>query len=96
MTVQEIDGFNPQYRRTNRNNDIKGMEAYIQRNNERIGTVSNILEDTNSYSCYFVLDLDAQSKKVLLPANRSQIDHEAGFVYVIGLSKEQMRYLPEF
>ena len=98
MIVRQIDEFTPHYRRTSRNNDIKGMDAYIQRTNERIGTVTDDLENTNSHSCYFVLDLDAQtfSKRVLLPVTRSQIDHEAGFVYVIGLSREQTRYLPEF
>ncbi|MBV9386928.1 MAG: PRC-barrel domain-containing protein [Chroococcidiopsidaceae cyanobacterium CP_BM_ER_R8_30] len=98
MKVREIDGFIPQYRKTNRNNDVKGMEAYLQKNNERIGTVTDILEDTNNHSCYLVLNLDAQtsSKKVLLPVTQSQIDHEADFVYVIGLSREQIRYLPEF
>lgn len=98
MRVQGIDEFEQYFCRSCQNSYIQGMEAYAQKTNERIGTVSDVLEDKKLHSCYFVLDLDAQTftKKVLLPANRSQLDHEAGFVYVIGLSREQARYLPEF
>lgn len=98
MTVQDIHGFDQCFCKASRNNDIQGMEAYAQKTNERIGTISDVLEGKKIHSCYFVLDIDTQTstKKVLLPANRAQIDHEAGFVYVIGLSREQARYLPEF
>ena len=98
MPLLKINEFDPQYNESFQGNDIKGMDVYTQTNNEKLGTVNDIIVDDQGHFRYLVIDISGwiAGKKVLLPVGRSQIDNKAGRIYAVGLSKEQAQNLPEF
>jgi len=54
------------------------MSVYTQVNNEKIGTVNDIIVDDQGQFRYLAIDLGFWifGKKILLPVGRTQIDHE--------------------
>lgn len=97
MPLQKINDFDPNYQETIEG-DIQGMAVYTQDNNEKIGTVSDIIVDEQGHFRYFVVDLGFWifGKKVLLPVGRTQIDSQADRVYAVGMTRKQAEDLPEF
>jgi uncharacterized protein YrrD len=59
--------------------EIKGYDVYADRNDEKIGSVKNILVDESGHFRYLVVDTGFWifGKQVLLPVGRSSIDHKA-------------------
>jgi uncharacterized protein (TIGR02271 family) len=98
MALHKLADFAPNYRQTIQGNDIQGLGVYTDRNDERIGTVSDVLVDEEGHFRYLVVDLGFWifGKKVLLPVGRSRIDYDASRVYAIGMTREQAENLPEF
>ncbi|CEJ46411.1 DUF2382 domain-containing protein [Umezakia ovalisporum] len=98
MSLHKLADFAPNYHENIQGKDIKGLGVYTDRNNEKIGTVSDVLVDEEGRFRYLVVDLGFWifGKKVLLPVGRSRIDYDADRVYVIGLTREQAENLPEF
>ncbi len=97
MALLKLEDFDPKYRESFDNNDIKGMGVYID-GDQKIGTVSDVLVDEQGNFRYFVIELGfwVSGKKVLLPVGRSRIDHNSDRVYAVGMSEEQAEKLPEF
>jgi len=87
--------FRSNYREAFDGNDIKGIDVYAQRTNEKIGTISEILVDEQGNFRYFVVDLGLDfGKKVLLPLGRARVDHNAARVYAVGWqNSKQKTYL---
>jgi uncharacterized protein (TIGR02271 family) len=98
MALYKLQDFDPNYRETFQDKDIKGQGVYTEGSNEKVGTVSEILVDDEGHFRYLVIDLGFWifGKKVLLPIGRSHIDYDSDRVYVIGLTREQAENLPEF
>ncbi|MBD2773663.1 DUF2382 domain-containing protein [Iningainema tapete] len=98
MALYKITDFDPNYRDTFQGNDIKGLGVYTEGNDEKIGTVSEILVDEEGRFRYLVVDLGFWifGKKVLLPVGRSRVDYNSDRVYAVGLTREQADNLPEF
>lgn len=98
MVLYKLEDFDPQYRTTFEDKDIKGLGVYTERNDEKIGTVHDALVDENGHFRYLVVDLGFWifGKKVLLPIGRTRIDYNNDRVYALGLTKEQAEDLPEF
>jgi uncharacterized protein (TIGR02271 family) len=98
MALLKLKDFDPDYRNTFDGDDVLGMDVYTDRNNEKIGTVSDVLVDEQGHFRYLVLDLGFWifGKKVLLPIGRSQIDDQAHRIYASGMTREQAENLPEF
>lgn len=98
MALHRLTAFDPNYSETFQEHDIKGLGVYTDINNEKIGTVSDVLVDEEGHFRYLIVDLGFWifGKKVLLPVGRSRIDYEAHRVYAIGMTKEQAEDLPEF
>ena len=98
MALHRLADLAPNYRETIQGNDIQGLGVYTDRTDERIGTVSDVLVDEEGHFRYLVVDLGFWifGKKVLLPVGRSRIDHDAGRVYALGMTREQAENLPEF
>jgi len=97
MALVNIADFDPNYRESFNENDIKGMDLYTD-GDEKIGTVSDVLVDEEGLFRYFVVDLGfwILGKKVLLPVGRSRLDHNSNCIYAVGMTKEQAENLPEF
>jgi uncharacterized protein (TIGR02271 family) len=97
MPLQNLNNFDPNYRESFGDNDIKGRTVYSEAG-DKIGTISDVLVDEQGNFRYFVVDLGFWifGKKVLLPVGRSRIDENADRVYALGMTREQAENLPEF
>ena len=97
MPLVKIQDYDPDYRDSLGDSDLKGMGVYTQAD-EKIGTIHDILVDEDGQFRYLVVDLGFWifGKQVLLPVGRSQIDQGSDRVYAIGMTREQAEDLPEF
>lgn len=97
MALVKIEDFDPEYRDSLGDSDLKGMSVYTQAD-EKIGTIHDILVDEEGQFRYLVVDLGFWifGKKVLLPVGRSQVDQASDRVYAIGMTRAQAENLPEF
>jgi uncharacterized protein (TIGR02271 family) len=98
MVLYKLVDFDPNYQDSFQGNDIKGLGVYTETNDEKIGSVNDVLVDDEGHFRYLIVDLGFWifGKKVLLPVGRSRIDYGASRVYAIGLTREQAENLPEF
>lgn len=97
MVLYKLEDFDPTYR-DSFGDEIKGYDVYADRNDEKIGSVKNILVDESGHFRYLVVDTGFWifGKQVLLPVGRSSIDHNAQRIHALGFTKEQAENLPEF
>jgi uncharacterized protein (TIGR02271 family) len=97
MALMKLEDFDPDYRQSFDNNDIKGHSVYTEAD-EKIGKVNDVLVDEEGHFRYFIVDLGFWifGKQVLLPVGRTRIDHSADRVYAVGMSRDQAENLPEF
>ncbi|OWY64314.1 photosystem reaction center subunit H [cyanobacterium TDX16] len=98
MVLHKLEDFEPNYTDAFDGNDIKGYEVYSDRDNEKVGTVKNILVDESGRFRYLIVDTGFWifGKQVLLPVGRMRIDRGDRRVYAMGFTKEQAEALPEF
>lgn len=98
MVLFKLEDFDSDYRNTFGGDEIKGYDVYAERNDEKIGTLKNILVDESGKFRYFVVDTGFWifGKQVLLPVGRSSIDQNARHINAVGFTKEQAENLPEF
>lgn len=98
MALIKIKDFDPNYREVFGGHDLKGIDVYSDVNNEKIGSVNDLLVDEQGYFRYFVIDLGfwGFGKKVLLPMGRSHLTDDGQRVYALGFTKQQVEHLPEF
>ncbi len=98
MVLIKIKDFDPHYEDTFGGSDIKGLSVYADIDDNRIGSVHDLLVDYEGHFRYLVVDLGfwGFGKKVLLPVGRSRIDSNSECIYTVGFTKEQAERLPEF
>ncbi|NJL83114.1 MAG: DUF2382 domain-containing protein [Chloroflexaceae bacterium] len=100
MALYRIADFNPQYRQDAfEGKDVKGFEVYTERNEEKIGTVDDILVDQNGRFRYLAIDSGnwMSGKRMLLPVGRAKVDRNRDRVFAIGLhNRRQVEQLPEY
>lgn len=100
MALFKIEDFNPNYRKDAFDgDDVKGLEVYAGKTDEKIGTIHDVLVDDTGRFRYFVIDTGFWifGKKVLLPVGRCHIDADVRRIYAIGLAnQEQAAKLPEY
>jgi len=96
MVLYKLEDFDTNYQDAFDGNDIKGYEVYSDRDNEKVGTVKNILVDESGRFRYLVVDTGFWifGKQVLLPVGRIRIEGDRR-IYAIGFTKEQAEALPE-
>lgn len=77
--------------------DIKNYSVYSEQD-DKIGTVDDILVDESGSFRYFVIDTGFWifGKKVLLPVGRANIDYNQHRLYALGMTREQVESLPEY
>lgn len=97
MALVKLEDFDPNYRESFDERDVKGMGVYAE-GDEKIGTVSDALVDEEGHFRYFIVDLGFWifGKKVLLPVGRSRVDYDADRIYAVGMTREQADHLPEY
>jgi stress response protein YsnF len=98
MVLYKLEDFDTNYQDAFDGNDIKGYEVYSDLDNEKVGTVKNILVEESGRFRYLVVDTGFWifGKQVLLPVGRIRIDTGDRRVYAVGFTKEQAEALPEF
>lgn len=100
MALYKIEDFNPNYRQDAFDGeDVKGLDVYAGRTDDKIGTIDDVLVDETGRFRYLVIDTGFWifGKKVLLPVGRCHIDVDRQRVYAIGLAnKDQAERLPEY
>jgi uncharacterized protein (TIGR02271 family) len=100
MPLFKIADFNPNYRQDSFDGeDVKGLDVYAGKTDEKIGTIHDVLVDETGRFRYFVIDTGFWifGKKVLLPVGRCHIDANVRRIYAIGIAtKEQAEKLPEY
>ncbi len=95
----KIKDFNPDYKRDIfGNEEIKGYDVYADINNEKVGTVQDILVDETGRLRYVVIDTGwwVFGKRVLLPVGCCRIDYSKHNLHALGLTKEQVEDLPDY
>jgi uncharacterized protein (TIGR02271 family) len=97
MVLHKLEEFDPNYRESLDNQDIKGLEVYRDGTDEKIGTVRDALVDDEGRFRYLMVDLGFWifGKKVLLPIGRTRIEYPNNRVYAIGLTRKQAENLPD-
>lgn len=100
MHLFKIGDFNPRYREEAFDGeDVKGLDVYAGRTDEKIGSIDEVLVDGTGHFRYLVIDTGFWifGKKVLLPVGRCHVDVKAQRVYALGLTnKDQAEKLPEY
>jgi uncharacterized protein (TIGR02271 family) len=98
MALHKIADIYPEYREDVFNGeDIKSYSIY-DFNNEKVGSVYDILVDETGHFRYLVIDTGFWifGKKVLLPVGQAKIDYSQERIYALSLTKEQAENLPEY
>ncbi|WP_013324219.1 DUF2382 domain-containing protein [Gloeothece verrucosa] len=99
MSLIKIHDYNPNYKDDIfRGSDIKGYSIYGNLDQDKVGSVYDILVDESGFLRYLVIDtgLWIFGKKVLLPIGRCRIDYANRRVYATDLTREQVESLPEY
>lgn len=97
MVLSKLEDFDPNFEQIFGEDDIRDLDLY-SKNEEKIGSVSDVLVDNNGRFRYLVIStgIGPFGKNILLPIGISRIDYNARRVYVDSLSKEQVENLPEY
>lgn len=98
MVLYKLEEFDENYSDAFGGDDIKSYDVYSTIDDDKIGSVKNIMVDETGRFRYLVVDTGFWifGKKVLLPVGRTRIDTGDRRVYAVGLTKEQVQDLPEF
>ncbi len=98
MALHKLRDFDPNYQETLGGNNIIGFNIYVEKTDEKVGTVADILLDDLGHFRYLVVDFGLWifNKVVLLPIGFSCVEHRIQRVYVLGLTKKQVEDLPEY
>jgi uncharacterized protein (TIGR02271 family) len=98
MVLYKLEEFDTDYPEAFGGDDIKNYDVYSTIDDDRIGSIKNIMVDESGRFRYFVVDTGFWifGKQVLLPVGRSRIDTSDRRIYAVGLTKEQVKDLPEF
>lgn len=100
MALYKLDEFYPNYQQELFDGeDIKGLDVYAGKSDDKIGSIENALVDEQGRFRYFVIDTGFWifGKKVLLPVGKCHIDAKAKRINAIGIvNKKQIEDLPEY
>ncbi len=98
MVLYKLEDFDPKYQDAVGRDEIKGLDVYTDKDDEKVGSVKNILVDEAGRFRYLVVDTGFWifGKQVLLPVGRTRVFTNSKRVYALGFTKEQAEQLPEF
>ncbi len=78
--------------------DVRGFEVRTRDNNEKVGKVSDLVCGTEGQIRYLDVGLGGifNRKRVLLPIGVARVDRQNDVVWVAGMTKEQVKELPDY
>jgi uncharacterized protein (TIGR02271 family) len=98
MVLYKLEDFDSEYQDAVGRDEIKGLDVYTDKDDEKVGSVKEILVDESGRLRYLVVDTGFWifGKQVLLPVGRTRVFPNSKRVYALGFTKEQAEHLPEF
>ena len=98
MVLYKLENFDSKYQDAVGRDEIKGLDVYTDKDDEKVGSVKEILVDEAGRFRYLVVDTGfwVFGKQVLLPVGRTRVFPNSKRVYALGFTKEQAQQLPEF
>lgn len=96
MALHKLKDFDPDYQSSFNKQDVVGFDLYS--GSEKIGSVDDLLVDDEGRFRYLVINTGfwVAGKKVLLPIGRATIAFNEHRVYANGLSRDQVKNLPQY
>ncbi len=96
MSLHTIAEFYPEHTQNSDHNHIRGFVVYS--GGEKIGAVDDILVDGDGNFRYLVINTSIWifGKKILLPIGRCRLDYNTHRVNVDGVSRAEVKSLPEY
>lgn len=76
--------------------DVRTFEVRTRIDDEKVGTVDDVLVDEHGKARYLDVDLGLLRKHVLLPVGQARVDASDDLVWVTGMAKEQFKDIPEW
>ena len=78
--------------------DVRGHEVRTRDNNEKVGKVSDLVCSPDGQLRYLDVELGRlfNRKRVLLPVGVARADRQNDVVWVAGMTKEQVKQLPDY
>ena len=78
--------------------DVRGFEVRTRDDNEKVGKVDDLVCAPDGRLRYLDVDLGGffNTKHVLLPVGGAQVDAQQNVVWVSGMTKDQMKQLPDY
>ena len=78
--------------------DARGYEVRTRDNNKKVGKVDDFVCGSDGQIRYLDVGLDGlfNSKRVLLPVGVARLDRSNDVVWVAGMTKEQVKALPDY
>jgi uncharacterized protein (TIGR02271 family) len=78
--------------------DVRGFEVRTRDDNEKVGKVDDVVCAPDGRLRYLDVDLGGffNTKHVLLPVGGAQVDARHDVVWVAGMTKEQIKQLPDY
>ncbi len=98
MPLKKLNEFDSNYLEAFQGNDIFGFKVYIDKSDEKVGSVKDILVDESGHFRYLVVDFGLWifNKQVMLPIGRCRVDYDAERIYIVELNRKQAENLPEY
>lgn len=78
--------------------DVRGFDVRTRDHNEKVGKVDDVVCATDGQLRYLDVSLGGifSKKRVLLPVGVARVDRSNDVIWVAGLSKEQVKALPDY
>jgi uncharacterized protein (TIGR02271 family) len=78
--------------------DIRGFEVRTQADDARVGKVADVIVDVAGQPHFVDVDVGGllKTRHVVLPATRFQVDAPGSVVWVLEMSKDEIRRLPDY
>lgn len=98
MPLKKLNEFDSNYLEAFAGNNIFGFNVYIDKTDEKVGSVKDILVDELGHFRYLVVDFGLWifNKQVMLPIGRCRVDYDAERIYIIDLNRKQAENLPQY
>ncbi len=97
MAYFKLNELDPRYQKSMGVRDLRGFAVYTEQQ-ERVGTIIDLLVDQSGRFQYFIVDLlpVATPKQILLDLNQAQVDFDRRLVSLPRLSRTEVLSLPRY
>lgn len=76
--------------------DVRNQEVRSRIDQEKIGTVDDMLIDDKGRTRYLAVNLEGENRQVLVPVGHAEADRKRNAVWVAGMNRKSFSSLPEY